>query len=163
MMSWTPVDAVLDTWIGENRPTDRRLVERWIAQAERRLRAEFPDLRNRLSLGQEPDLLGTIQDVVSAMVTRVFRNPDGVRQRNETTGGFTGSVTFAGNTPGMLELTDAEKDSLKKPGVAKTGQAFSLDLIGNTSTHGSICSSFWGGRCSCGAGIAGKPIFGQGG
>ena len=98
------------------------------------------------------------------MVTRVFRNPSGVRQVQETTGTFTGSTTFAGVAPGQLYLEDSERDLLREPGQAGAGAAYSVSLLaGAQPVHSPFCSLQLGGvRCSCGANIAGRPIYENG-
>jgi hypothetical protein len=105
----------------------------WVDKAERLLRAKVPSLQARVDADPvtEPDLLGNVKDVVTAMVQRVFRNPEGIRQRQETTGPFTGSVTFGGDQPGSLWVTDAEL-SMISPSGSNRG-AFTIDTIPVTS------------------------------
>ena len=164
-MPWTVPDDVLDSWIGDDAPDDAGLVERWIGRAERLIRREFPDMQVRIDAGAEPDLADTIVDVVSAMVIRVFRNPSGHRSVSgqETTGQFSGSntITFGGNNPGALELLDEERDALRPPDAPATGQAFNVSMIGEgAAQHLPWCSLWFTGKwCSCGADIAGHPIY----
>lgn len=160
-MLWTEPSDVTQDWIGANIPADETLVGRWVAKAERMLRREFPTLDQRLKSGKEPDLLATVKDVVAAMVTRVFRNPEGIRQMQETDGSFTGSITFSGDQPGGLVLLDSERDALREPGAGKAGQAFSVSMGGDHGGgHLPWCDRLWDpARCSCGAALAGRPIF----
>ena len=164
-MAWTTPADVLGSWIGDDAPTDEALIQRWIDRAERLLRREFPNLQARVDGGLEPDLLETIVDVVSAMVTRVFRNPSGHRSVSgqETTGQFSGSntITFGGDNPGALGLLDEERDALRPPDAPKGGQAYSVGVGGNDAAqHLPWCSLWFTGKwCSCGADIAGYPIF----
>lgn len=130
-MAWTSATEVIGSWIGDDAPSDVAKVEVWVGKAERLLRSKVPSLTARLTGGLEPDLLGNAQDVVTAMVQRVFRNPEGVRQRQETTGPFTGSVTFGGDQPGSLWVTDEEL-ALVAPVGASRG-AFTVDMIPSTS------------------------------
>lgn len=125
-MTWTTVTDVIGSWIGDDAPTDTAKVELWIGRAERVLRRKVHGLEARIDL-PELDLLETVQDVVSNMVQRVFRNPEGVRQRNETTGPFTGSVTFGGDQPGALWVTDDELAALT--GAVSAGGAFMVDTL----------------------------------
>jgi len=67
---------------------------------------------------------------VVAMVTRVFRNPEGIRQTNVTTGPYTNSKTYGGDTPGGLGLT---ADELAKLQGASSSGAFTISLIPPTS------------------------------
>lgn len=164
-MAWTTPSDVLGSWIGDDAPTDEALIQRWIDRAERLLRREFPNLQARVDGGLEPDLLETIVDVVSAMVTRVFRNPSGHRSVSgqETTGQFSGSntITFGGDNPGALGLLDEERDALRPPDAPKGGQAYSVGVGGNDAAqHLPWCSLWFTGKwCSCGVDIAGYPIF----
>lgn len=132
-MAWTTANDVIAAWIGDDAPTDSGLVDVWIGKAERLLRSKIPDLQERIDAGSsvEPDLLGNAQDVVVSMVQRVFRNPEGVRQRQEGTGPFSGSVTYGGDQPGALWVTDAEMSLLAVAGLS-TG-AFTIDMIPSTS------------------------------
>lgn len=134
-MSWTlPVD-VTDSWIGSGSPGDEDQVQLWIDKAERFIRSQVPDLQARIDAEAEEvpprsDLLQDAVDVVVAMVTRVYRNPNGVRQANETTGPFTTSVTYGGDIPGALTLTDAESARLQGKSA---GGAFTIDMLPSTS------------------------------
>lgn len=164
MSDWVTPDDVLADWIGEDQPADMEALDRWIRRAERMLRREFPTLTERLELASEtePDLPDTVRDVVSAMVTRVFRNPQGIRQMQETTGQFTASMTFAGDNPGGLYLTDSERDALRPPNASKTGQAFSIHVGGSFgNVHLPWCDVMFANRpCSCGAALTGgEPIY----
>ena len=134
-MSWTTPTDVTDAWIGEGVPDDDLQIQIWIDKAEREIRFRVPDLQARLDAEAElippvTDLLDTAIDVVVAMVTRVFRNPEGIRQSNVTTGPITESSTFGGDVPGGLGLTDDE--SAKLQGVRVRG-AFTINLIPATS------------------------------
>ena len=164
-MSWTTPDDVIASWIGDDVPTDADLIQRWIDRAERLLRREFPDLQDRIDSGDEPDLEATVVDVVAAMVTRVFRNPAGHRSVSgqETTGQFSGSntITFGGENPGALALLDEERDALRPPDAPRGGQAFSIGVLSASAVdHLPWCSLWFTGKwCSCGTGIAGRPIY----
>lgn len=134
-MSWTTPDDVVDSWIGPDAPTDDVLVQKWIDRAEREVRYRVGDLQARVDAEQElippsSDLLDRARDVVVAMVTRVFRNPDGTRTVNQSsgTGPFSESVsrTYGGDTPGGLSMTDDEFAKLR--GLESSG-AFSIDLL----------------------------------
>lgn len=132
---WTTPEDVQDAWIGEGVPMDDTQVAVWIAKAEREIRFRVPDLQSRIDAEAQlfppvTDLLDTARDVVVSMVTRVFRNPDGIRQRNTTTGPFTESATYGGDVPGGLGLTDDELAKLQ--GVRSRG-AFTVSLIPETS------------------------------
>lgn len=138
-MTWTLPGDVTDAWIGEGAPSDQDLINLWIGKAEREIRYRVPTIQSRIDAEAElptplTDLLETTKDVVVAMVTRVFRNPENVRQKNitTTTGPFgdTGSVTYGGDLPGSLGLTD---DELAKLQGTTTSGAFTISMIPSTS------------------------------
>ena len=131
MASWTTPSNVIDAWIGEGVPDDTAQVQVWIDMAEREIRFRVPDIQGRIDAETlfDPavtDLIDTARDVVVAMVTRVFRNPEGIRQRNTTTGPYTESATYGGDIPGGLRLSDDELSKLQ--GVRSRG-AFSISMI----------------------------------
>lgn len=124
---WTFPTDVLGSWIGRKPGVAESVVEAWIGKAEREIRREFPDMQARIETGDEPDLLETVQDVVTAMVTRVLRNPEGYRQMSRTDGSITASATIGGETPGELRLTTKEYDSLlPSDGGERPQRAFSI-------------------------------------
>jgi hypothetical protein len=127
-VAWTLAADVTSSWIGEDAPTDVVLVDKWVAKAERLIRSEVPGIQERIDGGLEPDLLDNARDVVIDMVTRKFRNPEGLRTVQDSTGPFSGSRTYGGTEPGALYLTD---DDMKKLSVSKsTGQrAFTVDTF----------------------------------
>lgn len=134
-MTWTIPADVTGAWIGEGAPSDDAKLQTWIGKAEREVRRQVPDIEARIASEgalspPSTDLLDAMKDVVVAMVTRIFRNPEGVRQRTDTTGPFGGSIMYGGDTPGVLSMTDDELNSLR---ALKDGGAFSVDMIPSTS------------------------------
>lgn len=132
MESWTAPSDVTNAWIGEGAPTDAGKIQTWIDKAEREIRDSVPGIQARIDaqeLESRTDLLETVKDVVVAMVTRVFRNPEGIRSINDGTGPFTNSITYGGDTPGGLTLTERELSKLS----GARGGAFGIDLIPSTS------------------------------
>ena len=133
MANWTTADEVVASWIGDDAPADLQKIEAWIGKAERLLRSKLPDLYGRVQADPvtEPDLLSNVRDVVVTMVQRVFRNPEGLRTRQESTGPFGGSVTYGGDQPGALWATDAELAMLTVAGSSRG--AFTIDMLPSTS------------------------------
>lgn len=133
LVGWTSPEDVLDSWIGLDAPTDVVLLQRWIERAEREIRYRVPSVSERIT-ALEPDLLETVQDIVAAMVTRVFRNPEGIRTVNESsgTGPFSASVsrTYGGDQPGGLALLDGELARLRGE---RSSRAFTVSMIPTTS------------------------------
>lgn len=136
-MAWTSADDVLDAWIGDDAPSDSALIDLWIGKAEREIRFRIPDLQARIDAEADlvppsTSLLEDAIDVTVAMVTRKFRNPEGIRQRNVTTGPFSEQQTYGGETPGELSMLASEVDKLAGSTGSGT-QAFSVNLIPTTS------------------------------
>lgn len=137
-MSWTTPQDVLDAWIGADAPSDTALIQNWIDRAERLIRRQVADVQVRIDAEADEvppstELLDTARDVTVAMVIRVFRNPEGIRQTNQTTttGPFsdTKMQTYGGDVPGGLGLTGDELAALQ----GASAGAFSIDLIPSTS------------------------------
>lgn len=137
-MSWTTPDDVLDAWIGDDAPNDDDQIQVWIDKAERLIRRKVPDIQARIDAEAEEappstELLDTAVDVTVAMVIRVFRNPEAIRQTNATTtaGPYseTKMLTYGGDVPGGLALTDDELAALQ----GADGGAFSINLIPSSS------------------------------
>jgi len=127
-MTWVTAGDVTSAWIGADAPEDAGLLGKWIAKAERLVRSEVPGIQDRIDSATEPDLLDNASDVVIDMVIRKFRNPEGLRQVQESTGPFSGSRTYGGTEPGALYLTD---DDLKKLTLGTSGgqHAFSVSMF----------------------------------
>jgi hypothetical protein len=145
-MSWTEPSDVTGAWIGDDKPEDDLLVRVWIEKAEREIRRRVPDIQARIDAEAEAaagtDLADTAVDVTVAMVVRVFRNPDGARQKQWTEGPFSQSMTVGGDNPGTLYLTGEELAALQ--GVQPSG-AFSVDMLPTTSPFypsGTVTSEF---------------------
>jgi hypothetical protein len=132
-MAWTTAAEVIAAWIGDDAPSDTAKVDNWIDKAERLLRSKVPSLQARLAVSPviEPDLLGNVKDIVTEMVHEVFRNPERIRQRQEGTGPFTGSVTYGGDKPGSLRVTDEQLALISLVGFNRG--AFTVDTIPVTS------------------------------
>lgn len=137
-MAWATASDVIDAWIGDDVPTDDAKVDLWIARAERLIRATFPSITDRID-NEELDLADNVKDVIVAMVTRVFRNPQGYRSMtgNQTSGPYSANdtVTFGGDNPGALALTDDEK-ALIGGRSSNRGEAFSVDMLAGYDEYG---------------------------
>ena len=131
-MQWPITEGmdVVEAWIGDDAPDDDERLRKWVERAERKIRREVPGITGRLAASDpdhEPDLPDLVRDVVIDMVTEVYRNPEGIRQMQDTTGPFSGSVTFGGDSPGALVLTKDHLATLAPPG--RVGRAFDIDLM----------------------------------
>lgn len=143
-MSWVSPDDVIDSWVGSGVPDDLPKLQIWIDRAERLVRRHVKDLQERIDAEADltpatTDLLDTAKDIVIAMVTEVFKNPEGRRSVQQTTGPYSESTTFGGENPGKLAFISEYSDLLS--GVTP-GEAFSFDMIAGhvTSARGPL----WG-------------------
>ncbi|AYD89673.1 hypothetical protein D5R93_05735 [Actinomyces lilanjuaniae] len=102
---------VRDAWLldVEDLPGEEALT-RLVGRATRRLLGLDRRLASRLAT--DPDLASTARDVVVDMVLRVVSNPERIRTSSETTGPLTRSVTFGGDDPGGLYISDEEMRAL---------------------------------------------------
>lgn len=155
-MSWTQPADITTRWLGTTSlPTDSQL-DTLIGDAEDIISVTFSDIQARIDATTLP--LERVVRVASNMVMRYLRNPDGMRQTSTTTGPFTNSATYGGDEPGTMYMTDKERDDLS--GVSQSG-AFSVDTVGSTTIHADTCALNFGATyCSCGADIAGYPLYG---
>lgn len=121
-MAWATVQDVRDRWLDGELPYTDEQVQSLVDDAEDVILAEFPTIEQDIAAGTVTTV--RVVRVVSRMVARVLRNPDGVRQRQETRGSFTGSVTYGGDNPGELYLSDDDRRDLG--GRSGRGRAFSF-------------------------------------
>lgn len=123
MPKWTDLQDVRDDSLGADEGFNDQQITRLIERAERLVIRTFPTTEKRVNDG---DLLAdTVADIVSAMVVRVLRNPEGIRTIQDSTGPHSGSTTFAGDNPGQLYLTDEDKRALN-PSSTSGRRAFSV-------------------------------------
>lgn len=128
-----------------------------LRDAATRMRAACPDLDERLASGVlDPDvpLIVSCEMVRRAMLAPVDQAAAG--QVQQTAGPFSQSVTYT-NPTGDLYLTKAERQMLGCGGQS----AFTVPM-GSVSgaVHRPWCNlAFGADYCSCGADIAGVPIY----
>ena len=121
-MGWATVQDIRDRWLDGELPYTDEQVQTMVEDAEDIIAAEFPSLEAKVARGEVTQ--GRVVRVVARMIVRVLKNPDGVRQRQETRGSFTGSITYGGDNPGELYLSDEDRRDLG--GRAGRGRAFSF-------------------------------------
>lgn len=158
MGTYAEASDVTARWIGQGAPANTTQVDIFIGDAETLIDREFPDLDVDSETGPSAD---QVKLVVVAMVTRLYKNPDGIRSRSDSTSDqFGGTVTYAGSNPGTLVITDDERVILRG-GTATTTSPFSVDTAwGCGDNHAEVCALRFGANyCSCGTDIAGYPIY----
>jgi hypothetical protein len=124
-MTWTTYEDVASRWVGSGAPTDETLVDALISDAEAVILSEFPRIQERID--DETLALPTVVMVVSRMVTRVLRNPEGLTYWQQTTGPF-GQARNYGSTTQDIWLSSEEKELLSPK---SKGKAFEVNLAPN--------------------------------
>lgn len=121
-MTWTKPAEVKARWIDGDVPVSDEVLAVLIQDAEDAITVAIPDCAERVLNGTIPP--GRIARVVSRMLIRLLRNPTGIRTVQETTGQFSGSTTYAGDSLGEIQVTDADRRELL--GKAAGRRAFSV-------------------------------------
>lgn len=121
---------VRDRWVSKTSRltlTDGQL-EVILADVEDVILQEFPRIRDDINEVTLP--AGRVTRVVCRIAIRYLRNPDGWRQIQATTGPMSQSGTMAGDYPGEIYLTAADRDELtpvvEESGRAGGGRAFTV-------------------------------------
>lgn len=106
------------------------------------------------------DQIAEAKLVLVGAVTRWAQAGAGALQ-SQTAGPF--GVTLDTRQRGGFNLWPSEITQLQD--ICKSGsegQAYSVDTVQAGSCHSPICSVYFGGTCSCGAYLAGTPIYEHG-
>lgn len=119
---WTTIDEVHARWLDGDIPASDDVLWTLIRDAEDALTVAIPGLPDRVTSGEIP--AERVSRIVSRMLIRLLRNPTGVRTVQETTGQFSGTTTFAGDSLGEIQVTDADRRELLGKSVGR--RAFSI-------------------------------------
>lgn len=128
-MAWTTPQDVLDRWIGSDAPTNTAQISALIEDAEIVIKSEYPAIQTRIDSGKLS--LATVKFVVSRMVSRILRNPEGLSYLQQQTGPF-GQARNYGNAGVDIWLTDDEEELLAP---RRQDKAFEIDLAPNAGIH----------------------------
>lgn len=138
-LTWTEPSDVRDRWLGEVAltATDAQ-ISTLLEDAEDTVLREFPDMAERIARADGSDTsdgpatpLRRVKKVIARMVIRHLRNPEGIRQTQEGAGPFQRSLTYGGEEPGAIYLTEDDRADL---GGHRSGGAFTIDTIPARST-----------------------------
>lgn len=119
---WTEPADVRSRWIGEKPLPEDTQIATLLEDAEDTVLAEFPDLPDRVEAEEIPE--ARVKKVVARIVMRHLRNPEGTRQRQSGAGPYQESITYGGDEPGSMYLTDEDRAEL---GGVGQGAAFTID------------------------------------
>ena len=106
---WVSPDDVRDRWVGGDLDFTDQTIATLIGDAEDAIRASVPDIDQMIGASVPVE---RVARVISRMVIRVLRNPEGIRTLQETTGQFSGSTTYAGDVLGEIVFTDDDRRDL---------------------------------------------------
>lgn len=135
-MAWTSFADITDRWVGAGVPTDEDLVGALIGDAETVILAEFPRIQERID--DESLSVDVVKFVVSRMVSRLLRNPEGLSYVQQSTGPFSQARNYSGAAADVWLSAD-EKAMLAPGGV---GKAFSVNLAPDMQPP-SVASDVW--------------------
>lgn len=110
---WSGVQPkdVTDRWpSSEAPPLDDEQIATLVGDAEDLIEREFSDVPARVASGAIPKR--RITRVIARMLIRLMRNPEGLRTVQQGEGSFSGSLTYAGDHPGEVYLTDEDRRDL---------------------------------------------------
>ncbi|QZT61247.1 hypothetical protein [Mycolicibacterium austroafricanum] len=129
----------------------------WVAGANARAARVAPCLADYDEVTD--DQLAEAKLILIGAVIRWSQAGSGALQA-QTAGPY--GITFDTRQRGGFNLWPSEITQLQD--ICKNGseaKAFSVDTVSSVAYHSAICSIYFGGDCSCGAVIAGQPIFEQ--
>ena len=109
-MPYATADDVIRRWIASTLPPDKETITGYLEDATVLIDAEFPDLAARAAAN--PVIAARAAVVARRMVMRVLTNPDQLRSTSETTGPFSGGVTYATETLTGVSLPDGDRAPL---------------------------------------------------
>ncbi|MGV3073228.1 hypothetical protein ACEE90_12485 [Corynebacterium phoceense] len=124
----TPQD-VKDRWVGTDTLPGDNVLEAWLDDAETLIFAEVPGIIDKVTADPDGTWTRRLIYVEAQLVSQVMRNPDGVRQRAQTAGTFTDSVTYGTETIAQaMSLTPAHRSILTGGGNKHVGIDMTPDL-----------------------------------
>lgn len=134
-MAWAVAQDVLDRWIGSAPDASEAQINTLIDDVEDTILGEFPDIQQRIDDYATPPTPpnpraipeARVVKVVSRVVIRHLRNPEGRRSTQKGAGPFQEGVTFGGDEPGSLCLLDEDRDELGGSGGGQ--RAFTVDTM----------------------------------
>lgn len=111
--TWATPQDIRDRWLANDPLPEDTAIQAWLNDAETLILAEFPHLADKLTDDPDGTWRRKVTYVEIALVSQALRNPDGVRQRSQTAGVFTDSVTYGAETiRGVMQLTPAHRAML---------------------------------------------------
>jgi len=122
MSTWATPQDIIDRWVGPGAPTDTDQLQALIDDAEAIVLKEYPGIQDRIDSGSLNEDLVVM--VVSRMVTRLLRNPEGLTYWQQQTGPF-GQARNFGDAATDIWMTVAERELLR---AVSRGKSFAVNL-----------------------------------
>lgn len=108
---WADHNEVLNLWVGPKKPVDvDAQIDTLCGIAESVVKGEFPTLVTRAAA--DPDLANRAMLVVVQMIQALYRNPNGMKYFQRSTGPFLQSGNFGDALLKMMSLTDDQRAML---------------------------------------------------
>ncbi|MCK7661974.1 hypothetical protein [Corynebacterium antarcticum] len=124
MTTATP-ETIRQRWIATTPLPDDEVIQHYLDDAETLIFDEIPDLRDRLAADDAGALTAKLALVEFQMVSQIFRNPDGIRQRSQSAGSYTDQTTYGVETlAGEMVLTPAHRAML----ASGAKRAYGVDM-----------------------------------
>ena len=106
-------------------PVNDQALDALIEDAKDVIAQALPQVDSWVAGGDLP--IERYRRVAARIIIRQLKNPEGVRTRQEVQGPFSGMTTMAGDHPGELYLTDADRVELTPDSVKLSrGGAFTI-------------------------------------
>lgn len=135
------------------------MVDTWVAGANARAVRVAPCLGSTTPGPTEDQLAEAKLILVGAILRWSQAGAGALQSHTQTAGPFTDGVTFDTRQRGGFNLWPSEITQLQDICKSWVRAAYSVDTVQTSGTHSPICSVYFGGACSCGAVIAGAPIY----
>lgn len=139
-MAYTTPEDIRSRWLSTDPLPDDTVIKAWIEDAETLIFSEVPSLSDQLTDDPEGAWEKRLIYVTVHLVSGVLKNPEGVRQRSQTAGAFTDSVTFGSETIAQaMRLTPMHRAMLTPSGPKRhSGLDMTAAAQGNSPLTGAV-------------------------
>lgn len=127
--TWASIADLRARWIASTYQPDDAVIETFLEDASVIIDSAYPDLRDRAKQDTSGVVAARARLVCCRMVMRVLTNPDMLRSVQDTTGPFSGGVTYAAETLSGLYLSAEDRALLSERPASARGKAFEIDLL----------------------------------
>lgn len=129
----TPAD-VRALWLGSNPLPKDEIIDAWLEKAEILIASEVEDFDTRLDDDTDGAFTQKVIFVAVQAVMRIFRNPDGVRQKSNTAGSFSEQITWGTETIRQPLVIEPEELAMLTGRETSHYRATGVDMIAEQPT-----------------------------